>query len=62
MIDLDVRWSFVGLFITAVGRYSVLRKRKRGKGSGNWVVKQEEEIGIRIVYLVCYAMMLCSRH
>jgi hypothetical protein len=34
MIDLDVRWSFVGLFITAVGRYFGLR-RKMGRGCEN---------------------------
>jgi hypothetical protein len=34
MIDLDVRWSFVGLFVTAVERYSGLRKRKRKRERG----------------------------
>jgi hypothetical protein len=35
-----------------------MEKGKEGKGKR--VVKQEKGIGIRIVYLVCYAMMLCS--
>jgi hypothetical protein len=39
---------------------ALVTMEKAEEGKGKRAVKQEKEIGIRIVYLVCYAKMLCS--